>query len=80
MKTKIGTIIDEEVLRKLKEYSVKENRSISDVIQDALTNFFRGDLKPREMRIQTVERLCSKPFNLPIEELNEIIEEDYYDQ
>ncbi len=78
MKTKIGTTLDKEVLRKLKEYSVRENRSISEIIQDALTNFFRGESKPREIKLQTVERLCSRPFNLTGEELKEIMEEDYY--
>jgi len=80
MKTKIGTILDDKLFRKLKKYSVKENRSISEIIQDALTIYFQGDIKNRETKIQTVERMCSKPFNVSIEELKEIIEEEYYEQ
>lgn len=80
MKTKVGTVIEEEILRKLKEYSARENRSISDVIEVALSNYFRGELKPRELRLQAVDRLCTKPFNLTFDEMNELIEEDYYGQ
>ncbi len=80
MKTKVGTVIEDEILKKLKEYSARENRPISDVIEAALSNYFRGESKPRELRIQAVERLCSRPFNINIDEMNEIIEEDYYGQ
>ncbi len=80
MKTKIGTVIEEDIIRKLKEYSARENRSISEVIESALLSFFQSETKPRELRLQAVEQLCSKPFNLSPEDLKEIVEEDYYRQ
>lgn len=80
MKTKVGTVLENKLLRKLKEYSVRENLPISEVIERALSNYFKGESKPRELRLQSVEKLCSKPFNLTFDEMNEIIEEDYYGQ
>jgi energy-converting hydrogenase A subunit M len=81
MKTKkIGTIIDEEIAKRLKEQSIKESRSMSDIIQDALVRYFQTDIKQSSFRRDAVERLCSRPFNISVEELNEIMEEDYYDQ
>lgn len=80
MKTKIGTVIEDDIYKRLKEYSVKENRQISEVIESALLNYFQGGTRSRELRKEAVERLCSKPFNISIEELNNLMEEDIYGQ
>lgn len=80
MKTKVGTLLENKILKKLKEYSVRENLPINEVIEKALTNYFRGESKPIELRLQSVEKLCSRPFNLTFDEMNGIIEEDYYGQ
>lgn len=80
MKTKIGTILDEEIVQTLKERSTKEKRSISEIIQDALVNYFRGGKRKRELRVQAVERFCSNPFKLSPEDWKEIMELDVYDQ
>lgn len=80
MKTKVGTILEDEVVRQLRQFSAKENRSISEVIEEALRKYFAGGLKPRDQRLLAVEKLCSAPFKLSSEELEEIIDEDYYGQ
>lgn len=80
MKKKVGTILEEDVVRKLKEVSVHERKSISEVIQEALINYFSTGKQQQKARIDAAERLCSRPFNISREELKEILEEDYYDQ
>ncbi len=80
MKTKVGTVLEEEVVQRLREQSAKEGRSMNEIIYDALVHYFQKGQKQREMRRAAVERLCSRPFQLSTQELNEILEEDYFEQ
>lgn len=80
MKTKLGTVLEDDILRDLKAHAVKEGRAISDIIQDALLRYFHAAPKEASIRLAAVDKLCSRPFNLSPHELEEIIEEDYYEQ
>ena len=80
MKTKVGTVLDKEIVQKLREQSAKEGRSMNEIIYDALVHYFQSGQKQNELRKAAVERLCSRPFRLTVEELNEILEEDYFEQ
>ena len=80
MKTKVGTVLDKEVVQQLRERAAKEGRSMNEIIYDALTRYFQSSSQMSDERRAAVERLCSRPFQLSIQELNEIIEEDYFDQ
>lgn len=80
MKTKLGTVLETDVLEQLKSFAEKEGRAISDVIQDALLRYFHATPKEASVRLAAVERLCSRPFNLSPDELAEIVEEDYFEQ
>lgn len=77
MKVKIGTVLEEDVLRMLKARAVKEQRSISDVIQGALVQYFHAGTRHRDERLAAVERLCSRPFNLDASQIRELLNEDY---
>ena len=78
-KEKIGTVLDRDILRKIKERSVRERRTISDIIQDALIKYNDTDTTKVELRRAAVTRFCSKPFNLNTLELNELLSEDIYE-
>lgn len=80
MKTKLGTVLEEDVFKELKEVAELEGRTISDIIQDALLRYFHSAPMETSIRLAALERLCSRPFNLSMDELKEIMEEDYYDQ
>ncbi len=79
-KEKIGTILDKNIVRKIKDRSHKEGRSISEIIQDAILKY--EDLEPAklELRKSAVNRFCSKPFNLNQSDIEELLIEDYYEQ
>ena len=77
-KEKIGTVLDSEILKRIKERSLKEGRTISDIIEDAVLKYNETDPVKSEIRKKAVERFCSKPFNLNISELNDLLNEDYY--
>jgi hypothetical protein len=80
MKIKIGTILEEEIVQQLKEKSAKENRTISEIVQDALLNYFNAGPKNVELRKMALNGLCSRPFNLSGQELEEIMAEDFFQQ
>jgi hypothetical protein len=80
MKTKIGTILEDDVVQKLKECAVKERRPINEIIQEALTRYLACGPIQRDLRKSAVVHFCSKPFNLSANEVREIVEEDYYEQ
>ena len=79
-KEKIGTILDKEVVKILREKAAQEGRAISDVIQEAVLRYNAAEADEIRMRVEAVKRFCSRPFNLTRKEIDEILEEDYYDQ
>jgi hypothetical protein len=79
-KEKIGTVLDRQVVKKVKELSVKEGRTISDIIQDAILKYDELRHADENVRKSAVERFCSKPFNLKGKEIKELLDEDYFEQ
>ncbi|MGA2262481.1 MAG: hypothetical protein ABSH28_13725 [Acidobacteriota bacterium] len=79
MKQKIGTVLDENTARRLKERSVQERRPMSEIITDALSNYMHGG-RNAVLRLAAVERLCSRPFRLSNRQLVALNHEDYFDQ
>ena len=79
-KEKVGTILDKNIVKKIKDRSHKEGKSISEIIQDAILKY--DDLEPTklELRKAAVNRFCSKPFNLNQNDIEELLTEDYYEQ
>jgi hypothetical protein len=79
-KVKVGTVLDEEVFRRLKLLSEKEGRPISALIQDALLKYELTDPVRSELRLKAFDQFLSTRFNIPDEDWQAIMEEDYYDQ
>ena len=77
---KIGTILDEDVVKILKERAYREGKTISDVVQEAVISYNRTEPVKAKLRAEAAKRLCSAPFNITLDQLNQDIEEDYYDQ
>jgi hypothetical protein len=80
MRHKIGTVLEEGTLRRLKEEAVKEQRPMSAIIEEALTSYLNGSTRHSSVRLAALERLCSRPFKLTRRQLASLLEEDYYDQ
>lgn len=79
-KVKVGTVLDEEIFRRLKELSEKEGRPISALIQDAVIKYEQSDPLQTTLRLNALDRLLSMRFSIPEEDWQAIMEEDYYDQ
>lgn len=72
-KRKIGTVLDEELYRALKVYAATRKKPISEVIEDALNDYLRRER--RNVVDDTFGIIKIEP-----KALEEILEEDYYDQ
>lgn len=79
-KVKVGTILDREIVQRLKELSAKERRSISALIEDAVTRYDQADIVEREVRMKALDQLFSIKFNISEDDLRVIMEEDVFDQ
>ena len=80
VKVKIGTILEDDVVQKLKERSVRERRPQNEIIQDALNRYLSTSSRQKDLRKAALAQFCSRPFKISAKEWREIMEEDYYDQ
>jgi plasmid stability protein len=80
MKQKIGTQIEEEIMKLAKRKAAEEGRSISDLIQDALVQYLStGAASPKE-REMAYQSFCERPLKLKPEQFRQVLEEDVWDR
>ncbi len=79
MKRKIGTLIEDEVIKLVKHRAADEGRPLSDLIQDALVSYLSKSVpKPRE-REAAYQIFCERPIRLEKNQFQQILEEDAWD-
>jgi hypothetical protein len=76
MKQKIGTLLEEDVVRRAKRRAADENRPLSDLIQDALERYLSDGIPEPARREAAYELLCERPIRLTSEQFRTILEED----
>jgi predicted transcriptional regulator len=59
MKIKIGTVLEDEVVQKLKEFAVKERKPMNEIIQEALITYLQGNTFKKQLRLASLKRLRS---------------------
>jgi predicted DNA-binding protein len=79
-KIKVGTILDAEIYERLKRRAAEVGRPISDLLQEAIIRYEQSDDIDAGLRKKALDNLFSVKFNISLEDLKEIMEEDYYDQ
>ena len=79
MKQKVGTILEEEVLRRAKRKALEEGRPLSDVIQDALESYLSQDRPEPAKRDAAYQLFCERPMRLSKEQFRAVLEEDAWD-
>jgi hypothetical protein len=79
MKQKIGTLIEEDIMRLAKRKAAEEGRSLSDLIQDALVQYLRKEpASPKERKL-AYQLFCERPMKIPPEELRHLLAEDMWE-
>jgi hypothetical protein len=80
MKQKIGTLIEEEVIRLAKRRALEENRPLSNLIQDALVSYLRQQAPAVRDREAAYRLFCEQPMKITREQMAEIADEDAWDR
>lgn len=78
-KEKIGTVLEEDIIKKIKKMALDEGRGISDIIQDAVLKYKNTADLETSKREEAVNRFCSKPFSISQKEIESLLNEDYYE-
>jgi hypothetical protein len=79
MKQKIGTLIEEDIMRLAKRRAVEERRTLSDLIQDALVRYLRKEAATPKERKTAFSLFCERPMKIPWRQLRYVLEEDMWD-
>ena len=79
MKKKLGTLLDEEVIKLSKRRAVEEGRPLSDVIQDALVRYLSGKISDPRKRDDAYRTFCERPLRLSPTQFKQVLEEDAWD-
>jgi hypothetical protein len=79
MKQKVGTLIEEEVIRLAKRRALEESRPLSDLIQDALVAYLSKKAPDPKRREAAYRLFCEQPIRITKDQLNQILDEDAWD-
>ncbi len=79
MKQKVGTLLEEDVLRRAKRYAADKGRSLSDVIQDALETYLSPQAVDPAKRDAAYQLFCDRPMKLTTAQFKTVLEEDAWD-
>jgi len=79
MKQKVGTLLEEDVLRRAKRFAVDAGRPLSDVIQDALENYLSTKVIDKTKRDEAYQLFCDRPMKLNPTQFKAVLEEDPWD-
>jgi hypothetical protein len=79
MKRKVGTLIEDEVIRLAKRRAAEEDRPLSDLIQDALVSYLNKKAPDPKKREEAYRVFCERPFRISRPQFEEILKEDAWD-
>lgn len=79
MKQKIGTLLEDEIVRRAKRRAAEEGRPLSDLIQDALVRYLRKDAATPKERKMAYRVFCERHMTIPAKQLRYVLEEDVWD-
>lgn len=79
MKQKVGTLLEEDVLRRAKRRAADEGRPLSDVIQDALESYLSSRSVEPAKRDAAYQLFCDRPMKLTTAQFKAVLEEDAWD-
>ncbi len=78
MKRKVGTLIEEKVMRQAKRRAAEEGRSLSHVIQEALLHYLAETETRPDNREHAYHAFCDRPLKLKPDQFRKVLEEDQW--
>lgn len=79
MKVKVGTLLDEDVLRRAKRRAADESRLLSDLIQGALEEYLSAESPKPAHRELAFQFFCEQPIKLSAEQFKVVLAPDSCD-
>lgn len=79
MKQKIGTLIDEEIIKLAKRRAAEEGRPLNDLIQDALSSYLNRSVSNPLERDAAYRLFCERPMRLSPTQFQQVLEEDAWE-
>lgn len=76
MKQKVGTVLEEDILKRAKLRAAEQGRPLSDVIQDALERYLSEGVPEPARREAAYQLFCERPMRLAPEQLKAVLEHD----
>jgi hypothetical protein len=80
MKKKVGTLLEEEVLKLAKHRALEEGRPLSDVIQESIVHYLSNRASDPKKRERAYQVFCEQPIRISRQQFKEILEEDVWDR
>lgn len=79
MKKKVGTLIEEDIIKLAKRRAVEEGRPLSDLIQEAIVAYLSKTVPEPAKREAAFNLFCDRPIPLPKVGFDQILREDAWD-
>ncbi len=79
MKQKFGTILEKEIIKKLKKRAADEERPLNEIVGAALTQYL-SQTPTKEEGLEAWARLNNKPLRVSKKELQAVLELDSWEQ
>jgi len=76
MKQKIGTVLEQSVLKRAKLRAAEQGRPLSDVFQEALERYLSEGLPEPARRDAAYQLFCERPMQLARAHMKAVLEDD----
>lgn len=77
-KAKIGTVLDKNIIRKLKEHALKEGKPINALLEDAIMHYDQLESLDRIIRLKALDSFLSIRFDLSDKIWKTVMEEEVF--
>ncbi len=79
MRQKLGTLIEEKIMRLAKRRAAEEGRPLYEIIEEALTHYLNGTAASSHERETAYHIFCERPLKLSRAQFRHVLEEDCWD-
>lgn len=76
MKRKVGTLLDEELVKEVRRVAAEDGKRISDVFAEAITSYLAERHPGRQRALRAFRVFCENPMPIAPTDLQIILDDD----
>lgn len=76
MKQKVGTLLDEELVKEVRRVAEEDGKRMSDVFAEALISYLAERRPDRRRALRAYREFCERPMPIAQEDLQIILDDD----